>query len=231
MRVFVQTLYSDYNKYNFCYKLKKKKMHIAIAGNIGSGKTTLTKLLAKHFNWTPAYDNTEKNPYLTSFYEDMQRWSFNIQVFFLNLRCRQIIEIKKKKKTIVQDRTIYEDAYIFAPNLHDMGLMASRDYENYISLFELINSFIAPPDLLIYIKASVPTLVTQIEKRGRKYENTIRLDYLHNLNLRYDKWAESYEQGKIFIINADEKKFAENKDDMGYVIEKINAELYGLFQE
>ncbi len=205
-------------------------MHIAIAGNIGSGKTTLTKLLTKHFNWDPAYDNADNNPYLTSFYEDMQRWSFNLQVFFLNLRCRQIMEIRKKKKTIVQDRTIFEDAYIFAPNLHDMGLMATRDYENYISLFELMNSFIQAPDLLIYIKASTSTLVTQIQKRGRKYENTIRLDYLQNLNDRYDQWAESYTQGKMLVINADVIKFAENQDDMGYVIDKINAELFGLFK-
>jgi deoxyadenosine/deoxycytidine kinase len=205
-------------------------MHIAIAGNIGSGKTTLTKLLAKHFNWMPAFENTDNNPYLTSFYEDMQRWSFNVQIFFLNLRCRQIIEIRQKKKTIVQDRTIYEDAYIFAPNLHDMGLMATRDYENYLSLFELMDSFIEPPDLLIYIKASTSTLVTQIQKRGRKYENTIRLDYLENLNKRYEEWAESYKQGKIFVVDADTIKFAENKDDMGYIIDKINAELYGLFK-
>jgi deoxyadenosine/deoxycytidine kinase len=205
-------------------------MHIAIAGNIGAGKTTLTKLLANHFDWMPLYENTDNNPYLTSFYDDMQRWSFNIQMFFLNLRCRQIIELRKKKKTIVQDRTIYEDAYIFAPNLHEMGLMATRDYENYVSLFELMNSFIAAPDLLIYIKAGIPTLVSQIQKRGRKYENSIRLDYLQNLNERYDKWANSYKQGKMLIINADEKKFAESTEDMGYVIEKINAELYGLFK-
>jgi deoxyadenosine/deoxycytidine kinase len=205
-------------------------MHIAIAGNIGSGKTTLTRLLSKHFNWVPAYENTENNPYLTSFYDDMQRWSFNVQIFFLNLRCRQIIEIRQKKKTIIQDRSIYEDAYIFAPNLHDMGLMATRDYENYISLFELMDSFIQPPDLLIYIKASTSTLVTQIQKRGYKYENTIRLDYLQNLNNRYNEWAESYTRGKMLVIDADVTKFAENKDDMGYVIDKINAELYGLFK-
>jgi deoxyadenosine/deoxycytidine kinase len=205
-------------------------MHIAIAGNIGSGKTTLTRLLSKHFNWVAAYESTENNPYLTSFYEDMQRWSFNVQIFFLNLRCRQIIEIRKKKKTIIQDRTIYEDAYIFAPNLHDMGLMATRDYENYISLFELMDSFIDAPDLLIYIKASTSTLVTQIQKRGYKYENTIRLDYLQNLNNRYTQWAESYNRGKMLVVDADVVKFAENKDDMGYIIDKVNAELYGLFK-
>jgi deoxyadenosine/deoxycytidine kinase len=204
-------------------------MHIAVAGNIGSGKTTLTKLLAKHFNWEPAYETADNNPYLASFYEDMQRWSFNVQVFFLNMRCRQIIEIHKKKKPVIQDRSIFEDAYIFAPNLHDMGLMASRDYENYMSLFTLINSFIQAPDLLIYIKASTPTLVTQIQKRGRKYENAIRLDYLQNLNHRYDQWANSYNQGKMLTIDADNVKFVDNKDDMGYIIDKINAELFGLF--
>jgi deoxyadenosine/deoxycytidine kinase len=205
-------------------------MHIAIAGNIGSGKTTLAKLLAKQFKWEADFDKVDNNPYITSFYEDMQRWSFNVQIFFLDLRCRQIIDIRKKKKTVVQDRTIFEDAYIFAPNLHDMGLMATRDYENYISLFELVNSFIQPPDLLIYIKASTPTLVTQIQKRGRKYESGIRLDYLENLNKRYNEWAESYNSGKILVIDADEIKFAENQDDMGYVVDKINAELFGLFK-
>ena len=204
-------------------------MHIAIAGNIGSGKTTLAKLLAKHFNWEPAFENIDKNPYLTSFYEDMQRWSFNVQVFFLNLRCRQIMELRKRKKTVVQDRTIFEDAYIFAPNLHDMGLMATRDYENYMSLFELVNSFMQQPDLLIYIKASTSTLVTQIQKRGRKYENTIRLDYLQNLNERYEKWTDSY-KGKMLVIDADTIKFAENQADMGYVVDRINAELFGLFK-
>jgi len=205
-------------------------MHVAIAGNIGSGKTTLAKLLAKQFKWEPNYDKVDNNPYITSFYEDMQRWSFNVQIFFLNLRCRQIIDIRKKKKTVVQDRTIFEDAYIFAPNLHDMGLMATRDYENYISLFELVNSFIQPPDLLIYIKASTSTLVAQIQKRGRKYESGIRLDYLENLNKRYDQWAESYNNGKILVIDADEIKFAENQDDMGCVVDKVNAELFGLFK-
>ncbi|MDR1879130.1 MAG: deoxynucleoside kinase [Bacteroidales bacterium] len=205
-------------------------MHIAIAGNIGSGKTTLTKLLAKHYNWEPAYENADNNPYLTSFYEDMQRWSFNVQVFFLNLRCRQILEIRQKKKTVVQDKTIFEDAYIFAPNLHDMGLMASRDYENYMSLFKMINSFILPPELLIYIKASTSTLVTQIQKRGRKYESTIRLDYLENLNRRYNKWANTYTHGKILVVDADTVNFAENQDALGDVINRIDAELFGLFK-
>ena len=205
-------------------------MHIAIAGNIGSGKTTLTKLLAKQFNWEPAFEKIDNNPYLTSFYEDMQRWSFNLQIFFLNIRLRQIVEIQKKKKIIVQDRTIFEDAYIFAPNLHDMGLMATRDYENYVSLFNMIMSFVKPPDLLIYIKASTSTLVTQIQKRGRKYESTIRLDYLNNLNDRYNEWAESYKLGKILVIDADTLNFAENQDDLSVVIDRINAELFGLFK-
>ena len=206
-------------------------MHVAIAGNIGSGKTTLTKLLAKQFNWTPEFENTDNNPYLTSFYEDMQRWSFNLQVFFLNIRVRQVVEVRKKKKTVIQDRTIYEDAHIFAPNLHDMGLMATRDFENYISLFNLVNSFIQPPDLLIYLKASTSTLVNQIQKRGRKYESSIRLDYLQSLNERYDKWADSYSQGNILTIDVDSCKFSDNKEDFGFVIDKVSAELYGLFPE
>ncbi|MCL2132140.1 MAG: deoxynucleoside kinase [Lentimicrobiaceae bacterium] len=206
-------------------------MHIAIAGNIGSGKTTLTKLLAKQFNWIAEYENTDDNPYLTSFYDDMQRWSFNLQVFFLNVRMRQVIEIRKKKKPVVQDRTIFEDAYIFAPNLHEMGLMASRDFENYMSLFNLVNSFIQPPDLLIYLKASTSTLVSQIQKRGRKYENSIRLDYLQSLNDRYEEWASSYNAGKILVIDVDTCNFSENKEDYGSLIERVNAEMFGLFPE
>ena len=207
-------------------------MHIAVAGNIGSGKTTLTKLLAKHFNWMPQFEDADSNPYLSSFYEDMQRWSFNLQVFFLNERFRHIINIRnKKRKTVIQDRTIYEDAYIFAPNLHEMGLMSNRDYTNYITLFELIDSFIQAPDLLIYLKADIATLVSQIQKRGRPYEDLIRLDYLKNLNDRYNHWAESYKQGKMLVIDVDTIKFSENKDDLGIVIEKINAELFGLFKE
>ena len=204
-------------------------MHIAIAGNIGSGKTTLTKLLAKQFNWIAKFEDIDDNPYLTSFYEDMQRWSFNLQVFFLNTRMRQIVEIRKKKKSVVQDRTIFEDAYIFAPNLHEMGLMATRDFDNYISLFNLMNMFIQPPDLLIYLKASIPTLVSQIQKRGRRYENSIRLDYLQNLNERYEIWTNSYQQGKILIIDIDACNFSENVEDLSYVIDRVNAELFGLF--
>jgi len=204
-------------------------MHIAIAGNIGSGKTTLAGLLSKHYNWEAHYEDVETNPYLNNFYEDMQRWSFNLQVYFLNSRFRQIVEIRKSGKTVIQDRTIYEDAYIFAPNLHAMGLMSSRDFENYSSLFELMSSFIDPPDLLIYLKAGVPTLVSQIQKRGRDYENTIRLDYLKRLNERYNEWIDSYSSGKLLVIDVDNNKFSERISDLAEVIQKIDAEIHGLF--
>ena len=204
-------------------------MHIAIAGNIGSGKTTLTGLLAKHFGWQPHYEDVETNPYLPAFYEDMQRWSFNLQIYFLNSRFRQIIDLRKSGKTVVQDRTIYEDAYIFAPNLHSMTLMTSRDYDNYVALFELMSSFIQPPDLLIYLKASVPTLVRQIQKRGRDYENSIRIDYLKSLNERYEEWIEKYNLGKLLIIDVDDLNFSEKPEDLANVIERINAEINGLF--
>lgn len=204
-------------------------MHIAVAGNIGSGKTTLTEKLSKHFNWEPHYEQIDDNPYLISFYDDMQRWSFNLQIYFLNSRSRKIMEIRKSGKKVIQDRTIYEDAYIFAPNLHAMGLMSSRDYDNYNSLFELMTNFIKPPDLLIYLKASVPTLVKQIQKRGREYENSIRLDYLQRLNDRYDEWISNYKSGKLLIVNVDDNNFSENAEDLGKVIDKINAELHGLF--
>lgn len=203
-------------------------MHIAISGNIGSGKTTLTRLLSKHFGWTPHFEDVENNPYLHSFYEDMQRWSFNLQVYFLNSRFRQVIEIRNSGKTIVQDRTIYEDAYIFAPNLHSMNLMSSRDFENYSSLFELMSNFIQPPDLLIYLRASVPTLVNQIQKRGRDYEASIRLDYLKHLNERYEAWIAKYTIGKLLIVEVDEIDL-EKPSDLSMVIEKINANLHGLF--
>jgi deoxyadenosine/deoxycytidine kinase len=204
-------------------------MHIAVAGNIGSGKTTLTGMLAKHFGWEPIYESVENNPYLVSFYEDMQRWSFNLQVYFLNSRFRQVIEIRKKKKDVIQDRTIYEDAHIFAPNLHAMGLMPTRDFENYASLFELMMQFLQPPDLLIYLKADVPTLVSQIQKRGREYETSIRLDYLKSLNDRYEEWILNYSSGKLLVVDVNTIKFAENPEDLGTVIEMVGAELYGLF--
>ncbi len=204
-------------------------MHIAVAGNIGSGKTTLTELLSRHFGWDAHYEDVESNPYLHSFYEDMQRWSFNLQIYFLNSRFKQIIEIHNSGKTVIQDRTIYEDAYIFAPNLHSMNLMATRDFENYNTLFELISNFIKPPDLLIYLRSSVPNLVKQIQKRGRVYEESIRLDYLKSLNERYETWILKYKQGKLLIIDVDEVKFPENANDLGLVIDRINAEIHGLF--
>ncbi len=204
-------------------------MHIAIAGNIGSGKTTLAGLLSKQYGWEAHYESVEDNPYLNNFYDDMQRWSFNLQIYFLNHRFRQIVDIRRGQKTVIQDRTIYEDARIFAPNLHEMGLMSTRDFDNYRSLFELMSSFIQAPDLLIYLRASVGTLVSQIQKRGRDYEASIRIDYLNKLNERYDEWIESYKLGKLLIINVDKIKFSETPEDLGFVIEKINAEIHGLF--
>ncbi len=203
--------------------------HIAIAGNIGSGKTTLTTLLAKHYDWQPCYEDVAENPYLDDFYKDMKRWSFNLQVYFLNSRFKQVLDIRKSGDIVIQDRTIYEDAYIFAPNLHDMGLMESRDYDNYYSLFSLMSQLIQPPDLLIYLKASVSKLVSQIQKRGRDYENTIRIDYLTKLNERYETWIKSYTLGKLLIIDVDNLDFSTNKHDLSYVIDKIDAELFGLF--
>lgn len=208
---------------------KKQNYHIAVAGNIGSGKTTITGLLAKHFGWEAQYEDVDDNPYLNDFYEDMQRWSFNLQIYFLNSRFSQIVSIRQSNKTVIQDRTIYEDAYIFAPNLHSMGLMSTRDFENYFALFNLMSSLIEPPDLLIYLRASIPTLVNQINNRGRKYENNIRLDYLRRLNERYEAWIETYNLGKLLIINADNYNFPESSDDLSKVIDKINAELHGLF--
>jgi deoxyadenosine/deoxycytidine kinase len=204
-------------------------MHIAVAGNIGSGKTTLTGLLARHFAWQAHYEDVDDNPYLDDFYNDMQRWSFNLQIYFLNNRFNHILKIKKSEKTIVQDRTIYEDAYIFAPNLHSMGLMSTRDFENYFTLFNLISSLIQPPDLVIYLRASVPTLVRQIEKRGRKYEDNIRLDYLRRLNERYESWIEAYNLGKVLIVDVDNNNFIDKSEDLSQVIDKVNAELHGLF--
>jgi len=208
---------------------KLKNMHIAIAGNIGSGKTTLTSLLSKHFGWEAQFEDVDDNPYLNDFYEDMQRWSFNLQIYFLNSRFSQIVQIRQSNKTVIQDRTIYEDAYIFAPNLHSMGLMSTRDFENYFALFNLMSSLIDPPDLLIYLRASIPTLVNQINNRGRKYENNIRLDYLKRLNERYEAWIETYNLGKLLIVDADTHNFPESKEDLSKVIDNINAQLYGLF--
>jgi len=206
-------------------------MHIAVAGNIGSGKTTLTSLLAKQFKWEAHYEDVDDNPYLNDFYDDMQRWSFNLQIYFLNSRFNQINQIKKSGKTVIQDRTIYEDAYIFAPNLHAMGLMTTRDFNNYTELFNLMNTFIAPPDLLIYLRGSVPALVNQIQKRGRAYENTIRIDYLKRLNERYEAWISTYELGKLLVVDIDDIDFSENQEHLGEIMNRVNAELHGLFQK
>lgn len=204
-------------------------MHIAVAGNIGAGKTTLTGLLAKHYKWMPHYEDVDENQYLNDFYNDMQRWAFNLQIYFLNSRFKQIIDIHKSGKTVIQDRTIYEDAEIFAPNLHSMGLMSTRDFKNYKSLFDLMVSFIQPPDLLIYLRASVPTLVNQIQKRGREYENSIRLDYLRQLNERYETWVLGYKMGKLLIVNVDNRDFTVNPEDLSSIIDKIDAQIHGLF--
>ena len=206
-------------------------MHVAISGNIGSGKTTLTTKLAKHYKWDPHFEDVENNPYLNDFYKEMQRWSFNLQVYFLNSRFRQIIDIKKLNKKFIQDRTIYEDAYIFAPNLHAMGLMSTRDFDNYKELFSLMDSLVEGPDLLIYLRASVPTLVEQIQKRGREYENSIRLDYLTQLNKRYEEWIENYDKGNLLIIDVDDLNFSDNEEDLGSIIEKVDSKIHGLFEE
>ncbi len=203
--------------------------HIAIAGNIGSGKTTLTTMLAKHYKWKPHYEDVEHNPYLVDFYEDMPRWAFNLQVYFLNNRIKHLIDIRAGVDTVIQDRTIYEDAYIFAPNLFDMGLMTHRDFETYSSFFQNLKTMIQPPDLLIFLKASVPALVDQIQKRGRDYEENIRLDYLKRLNGFYKKWIDDYKDGPLLIIDVDNCNFAEKEEDLAMVIRNIDAQLHGLF--
>lgn len=207
----------------------KKPKHIAVAGNIGAGKTTLTELLSKHYRWIPQFEDVEHNPYLNDFYEDMPRWSFNLQIYFLNSRLNQILEIQRGNETIIQDRTIYEDAMIFAPNLHDMGLMSKRDFDNYFKFFETLRSMVQPPDLLIYLRASVPTLVGQIQKRGREYEENIRLDYLKKLNEYYTRFIESYNEGPVLVIDVDKNNFADNEEDLGDIIQRIDSQLFGLF--
>jgi deoxyadenosine/deoxycytidine kinase len=204
-------------------------MHIAIAGNIGAGKTTLTKLLSKHYKFEAHYEDVVENPYLDDFYSQMERWSFNLQVYFLNSRFRQILEIHNSKKHIIQDRTIYEDAHIFAPNLHAMGLMTHRDFQNYSSLFDLMESLVKGPDLLIYLRSSIPNLVEQIHKRGREYENSISIDYLSRLNERYEAWIQQYDKGKLLIIDVNDLNFVDNPEDLGFVVEQIDGQLNGLF--
>ena len=204
-------------------------MHIAIAGNIGSGKTTLTRMLVDQFHWTPKYESVDFNPYLADFYNDMERWSFNIQVYFLNKRFLDVVEISKHEEIIVQDRSIYEDACIFAPNLHNMGLMSTRDFDNYRSLFSLMASLVKAPDLLIYLRSSIPHLVGNIQKRGREYESSIRLDYLKGLNALYEEWIENYTDGKLLIIDVDKLNFEDSPEDFSTICDRIEAQLHGLF--
>ncbi|RUT78382.1 deoxynucleoside kinase [Ancylomarina longa] len=204
-------------------------MHIAVAGNIGAGKTTLAGLLAKHYGWEAHFEDVDENPYLNDFYEDMKRWSFALQIHFLNSRFNQVLALRKSGKNIIQDRTIYEDAYIFAPNLESMSLMPKRDFDNYFSLFNIMSPLIQPPDLLIYLRASIPTLVKHIQERGRDYEETIRLDYLKRLNERYEAWIGGYNLGKLLIIDVDDIDFLQNPKHLSEVINKIDAQLHGLF--
>ena len=199
-------------------------MHVAIAGNIGAGKTTLTQLLAKHYKWEAQLEDVVDNPYLDDFYNQMERWSFNLQVYFLNSRFSQVLKIRKSGKNIIQDRTIYEDANIFAPNLHSMGLMTNRDFKNYSSLFGLMESLVQSPDLIIYLRSSIPNLVSQIHKRGRDYENSISIDYLSRLNERYEAWIHGYDKGRLLIIDVDNLDFVENDEDLRFIISKIDAE-------
>ena len=205
-------------------------MHIAIAGNIGSGKTTLTRMLVSRYGWTPKYESVDFNPYLADFYEDMARWSFNLQISFPNTRFKDVVEIAKMDDVVVQDRTIFEDARIFAPNLHDMGLMSTRDFENYTDLFDLMMSLVGYPDLLIYLRSSIPNLIAQIQRRGRDYEKSIRIDYLTGLNEKYEAWIRDY-PGRLLIIDADNIKFGNDPADFEKVTDMIDAELYGLFSQ
>ena len=203
-------------------------MHIAIAGNIGCGKTTLTRMLAEHYGWQPRYESVSDNPYLEDFYADMERWSFNLQIYFLNRRFKEVVEISQTDDIIVQDRTIFEDACIFAPNLHDQGMMSDRDFNNYKDLFDLMMSLVKLPDLMIYIRSSISTLVSQIQKRGREYEQTMRLDYLQGLERRYEEWIKTYE-GRLLVIDGDNCKFGDNPEHFDQVINRIDGLLYGLF--
>ena len=204
-------------------------MHIAIAGNIGAGKTTLTRLLAKNFQWQAQFEDVDQNPYLDDFYNDMEQWAFNLQIYFLGSRFGQIKEIRESGQNIIQDRTIHEDAHIFASNLHDMGLLMTRDYENYLTVFNLMNSFVQAPDLLIYLRASIPTLVRQIQLRGREYESSISIEYLSRLNEKYEEWIKSYKEGNLLIIDVDNLDFVNNPEDLSFIYEKVGAQVNGLF--
>ncbi len=219
----------------YCLSLRRNGIllstlkHIAVTGNIGAGKTTLCEKLSKHYRWDVQYEDASSNPYLDDFYHDMRRWSFNLQIYFLNSRYNQILKIKHGDRVVIQDRTIYEDAFIFAPNLYEMGLMEQRDFNNYFSLFKSMSSQVGPPDLLIYLKASIPTLVAHIHARGREYEGNMSLDYLKNLNERYENWIVNYSDGNKLIINVDELDFKDNQEDFSKVLEMVDAQLYGLF--
>ena len=230
-RIFVDVLWTALFSSSCIFFMIEEKpfKHIAVAGNIGSGKTTLTQLLSRHYGWKPHYENNAENPYVSDFYRDMKHWSFHMQVYYLNQRFEQMLHFRKGDETVIQDRTIYEDAFIFAPNLHSMGLMTTRDFENYFSLFNLMDSFVSSPDLLIYLRASVPTLVNQIQQRGRDYEESIRLDYLKRLNERYEAWISTYDKGKLLIVDVDNNNFMENQEDLGKIINMIDAEIHGLF--
>lgn len=208
---------------------KKQIKHIAVAGNIGAGKTTLSEALSQHYGWEALYEDTSTNPYLSDFYNDMHRWSFNLQIYFLNSRYQQILNIRKGEKTVIQDRTIYEDAYIFAPNLHNMGLMSERDFSNYFDLFKTMSSQVEAPDLLIYLRSNIPTLVNHIHTRGRDYEGNMSLDYLKRLNQRYEDWISGYREGPLLIIDVDDLDFKNKQEDLGFIISKVDTELFGLF--
>ena len=206
-------------------------MHIAVAGNIGSGKTTLTEKLAKHYGWRAEFESVDDNPYLADFYDDMHKWSFHLQIHFLNSRFKQIQEVRQGKEHIIQDRTIYEDAYIFAKNLADSGFLSKRDYENYLKIFHSMMDFVQAPDLLIYLKADIPKLVGQINKRGRDYEEKIKIEYLKNLNDNYDNWISNYSNGKLLVIDVNDMDFVARPDDLGFIINKVEESLFGLFSE
>jgi len=206
-----------------------KLKHIAISGNIGSGKTTLAEKLSKHYGWTPLYEAVDKNPYLKDFYSDMTRWAFHLQIYFLNSRFRQVNDIRASEKTTIQDRTIYEDAYIFAANLHKSGHISDRDYESYLDIFNSMISFVQAPDLLIYLRSDIPKLVQQIQKRGREYEYAMRIDYLQNLNEHYENWISGYQHGKLLIVNANDLDFVERIEDFSQIVNRIDLEINNLF--
>jgi len=204
-------------------------VHIAITGNIGAGKTTLSEMLSKHYGWEVQYEDVDTNPYLDDFYHDMGKWAFNLQIYFLGSRFRQIKIINESNKNIIQDRTIYEDAYIFAENLHDMGFLSDRDFSSYRSIFHMMTSFVSAPDLLVYLKADISKLVSQIATRGRDYETTISIDYLSKLNEKYENWIKTYKEGKLLIIDINNMDFVKNPEDFGFIIENIDRNINGLF--